>query len=47
VIFKEGWTFIQENYEEARELFDISRVPGLPKEEGRKPRQKPSQPPVT
>ena len=28
-------TFIQENYEEAKELFDISRVPGMSVEKGK------------
>jgi hypothetical protein len=36
--------FIQENYEEAKELFDISRIPGIPKEEGKKTRQKTNPP---
>jgi hypothetical protein len=31
-------TFIRENYKEAKELFDISRVPGIPTEEAKKVR---------
>jgi hypothetical protein len=29
-------TFIQENYEEAKELFDLARILGLPKDESKK-----------